>query len=1114
MGPLTLIVRRARAGLGLLLTILALTTATTAIIAGTLGYSQAAATTAARQSLADAPPTEAGLLVQTRLADDPAAQDALARETITDTFAPVPVLVQRSLISEPQTVSGQEERVVLTASSALTPQDERFAELVQVVAGDWPQGASGSQGEVGGALHASVAERWDVSVGDTITVGAGPVRVVAVWRPVDPQDAFWFGDPLIPAGESEGTAGPLVVPLEQVAALGEVPFTRWTVQPDPEQVSPSDLPGIAEAASRLLQLLRGSEVDVRGLTVEGDLVPTAATAGRNLAAAQALGVIPVGLLLLVSVIAVVQIARLQATARAREVELLVARGAARGQLLRWSAGESVLVVTLATTLGTLAALGVVQLVPGGDQQAAVIVRAGVLTGCAAFVAVLTILVLQVRSISARTATTDTSGRTRQVAALGTLVLTLGAAGLAWWQLDRYDSPLVAEADGTLRTDLLAGAAPALLLAAVAVVAMALLGPLGRLAEALTRPTRRLAGHLAASQVSRRLVVYAVPVVLTVLATGATTVAGVYAGTSAQLRDSLATLGQGATVRATLAPVPEGSPSPLGAVGQADGVKEAVPVWRVDTRLAQTPSQVTILPVESLGRGVLLPPGALDVGTTVAALAAPEPVDPIPLPADGGEVRVPLMVDLEIPASALAQVQADYDLIGQGGGDGFVPPELVDDDRAQFLAPLDNTLRTRVDLIVSDPRGQVVVPAGALDLAFAPTVTDGTVSVEPVAGRAELIAQLPPGADRRLLGVRVSLGQLWNGQFRRLDARYEARVVLDGLLTAGGGNLLQAPGAQAWRPGEPVPGAFGSAGTESTLAVDQDEGRLVLQATTGSAELDVTDPDDPDLPLSGVPLRPPQEVEQRVPVAVTQALAQANDLEVGEPLDLPLFGLRLPGTVAHVLVAVPGTSTPSAVLVDSVAAGSWLSDRGQSLPPPTEAWVETQDPQTVLDALAVTDGVASAVGPGSVTVTDAASAVRLVFWVASAGAVLLAVTGIGAVTTNLLRSRRPEVAVLRALGMTPSSQARSRVSELVGVILASVAAGLGAGWWVGASVVPELSRSTTAPGLAPLAVPLVLEPQWWAGLLATLALALLLLLAVTAVVVRRQALDREYREEVR
>ncbi|MDQ3359561.1 MAG: hypothetical protein M3520_12220, partial [Actinomycetota bacterium] len=484
MGSLALIVKRARAGIGLLVTILALTAATTAIIAGTLGYSQAAATTAARQALTDAVPTEAGIRVQTRLAEDPDAQDTAARRIIDEAFAPAPIRVQRTLVSEPRSVQDQDDRLVAVASTALLSDDPDFAGRVDLVEGSWPSGP-GEGGTVPGALHAAAAERLGVGVADTLSVGEVTVTVEALWRPVDPQAAFWFGDRLVAGGGSDGEAGPLVVHPDAIASLGGTPFARWTVQPDAESIEPDDLPLLASAASGLQDDMRTPEVEVRGVTVEGDLAPTTATAASNLATARALNVVPVALLLLVSVIAIVQIARLLAQSRSGEVELLIARGADRGQVWRWNLVESVVLVALATTLGIAGGVGVVRLVPAGDQQGGEVTRAGLLTGLAVLVALAVIALLQVRALAARSAT-DRSGRTRQVAAIGTLVLTLGAAALAWWQLRRYGSPLVTDTDGSTDTDLLAGAAPALLLASVAVVAMALLGPLGRLMEALTR----------------------------------------------------------------------------------------------------------------------------------------------------------------------------------------------------------------------------------------------------------------------------------------------------------------------------------------------------------------------------------------------------------------------------------------------------------------------------------------------------------------------------------------------------------------------------------------------------------------------------------------------------
>lgn len=255
-------------------------------------------------------------------------------------------------------------------------------------------------------------------------------------------------------------------------------------------------------------------------------------------------------------------------------------------------------------------------------------------------------------------------------------------------------------------------------------------------------------------------------------------------------------------------------------------------------------------------------------------------------------------------------------------------------------------------------------------------------------------------------------------------------------------------------------------------------------------------------------------EATVPVSVTPALAAANDLTVGAPVSLAVWGSTIPGQVAQIVPGVPGTLDVNAVLLDATTVTAWAQQANRRIPPPDQLWIATDDPQATVAALAEVNGLFGVTGPGAVPVTDAAGAVRLVFWVASAGAVLLAITGIGAVATNLLRARRGEVAVLRALGMTPSAQARSRVTELLGVVVASAVAGLAAGWLVGRMVVPELARSTTLDGEVRLPAALRLELPVWSGLLGLLVAALAVVLLAQVWRVRAQALDRDYREEIR
>ncbi|MGB5937475.1 MAG: hypothetical protein WBG76_16615, partial [Ornithinimicrobium sp.] len=75
-------------------------------------------------------------------------------------------------------------------------------------------------------------------------------------------------------------------------------------------------------------------------------------------------------------------------------------------------------------------------------------------------------------------------------------------------------------------------------------------------------------------------------------------------------------------------------------------------------------------------------------------------------------------------------------------------------------------------------------------------------------------------------------------------------------------------------------------------------------------------------------------------------------------------------------------------------------------------------------------------------------------------------------------------------------------------------GLLGGWLVGWAVVPELARSTTAPGQASLPAPLQLEAGPWSALLVATTVVIAVILAVLARLVRAQAGDTTYREEIR
>lgn len=126
---------------------------------------------------------------------------------------------------------------------------------------------------------------------------------------------------------------------------------------------------------------------------------------------------------------------------------------------------------------------------------------------------------------------------------------------------------------------------------------------------------------------------------------------------------------------------------------------------------------------------------------------------------------------------------------------------------------------------------------------------------------------------------------------------------------------------------------------------------------------------------------------------------------------------------------------------------------------------------------------------------------------------LAIAGLAATSATTVAARRSEVAVLRAFGMTPRAQARSRAWEGAGVLLLATALGVLGGWLVSRLVVRPVALTATQDDPS---FPTVLRFDWlpWLILLAALAVAATLIVAWQAATVRRQALDSTYREEVR
>lgn len=1211
---------RARASWGLLLTLLVLVMVTTAIIAGTLGYSQAAASTSAQQALTQGEPTESGVQVQTRLAPDPTLQDELAREVIVAAFAPAPVSIGRLVVSEPLPVhragTTLEGRLVVSGGPDLAPSSSPPAGLVTVVEGTWPDVSTGDEdGPSPAALHAGAAAAWGVEVGDVLAIdgdgGGVAIEVTGTWQPVDPQDAFWFGDELIRTGvlDEGGTVGPLITDVDLVSSLGD-PFVRWPVRPEAAAVTPDDLGVLAAGAENLRSALRDVEgLTVRGVQVEGDLAPTAAQASDNLATSRALGLVPLSVLILVTGLSVAQLARLLADTREPQAALLVARGASRGQVLRVSLSESIVVALIGAALGTTGAWAVLQPVPGSEGSGFRILSAGALTLLGIVLALAAVCALQARRLSAGTAVAARSGRARAAAAVATVLLVLGAAALSWWQLRRAGSPLTRETDGTLGTDVVAGAAPALLLAAAAVIAMALLGPLSRVIELGTRPSRGLGAHLASAQVSRHVPVYAVPVVLTVLAVGSTTLAGLYAGTSTQLRDDLGDVSEGAPLRAdlirpTATVAPGVVPAPPPDLAALPEIGAAALVWTepstriggvdVPLMLADTDDLAEVANVPAGYPQGLVPPGLSQVRDTQG-----NPVDRpvIDIPAGVEELSLDLTIERSVNRWEIARLDSIVDserqleeLLEATGATGPAGPDPGGE--AQRPGSLEERVTASLDLEVeaaAAPREVVVtltvqdvrtglttsvrgapVDAAGPELSYDPqTLSD--VAVVPQSTEGSVSFELPSGRDHEILALTVE-PPVAPAQSRPLSVAPEPSmsVGIDLSLRAEGQDLLSQAGSwgseTAATPAGAAPllaeaEAIDPAVERTVFEVDQsfvgddvppvfallDSNRVpvppILDTGAPTWRLDIvatsTDTEEilvaPGLTFQDILLgaAPPSEPAgdppgtegeasapggaSTVPVALSEQAATAASLEVDDPMTLSISGTTVPARVAAVVSGLPGQRGPTAALADSRAVTQVLAQQQRTLNWPTQAWARPADtvaPGAASAALGERADLRAVTGSTGISATDATSSARLVFWVASAGAVLLALTGISAVAATLLTARRADVAVLRALGMPSATQARSRALELVGVVAAAVLFGLIAGWVVGQAVVPELASSTIPPGRLQLPAVLRMETTPWLGLLMAGLLGVGALASTLANRVRAQALDRDYREEIR
>lgn len=951
--------------------------------------------------------------------------------------------------------------------------DDGLEARTTLVAGALPRDRSPDRPEV--AVTRGAAEALGVRAGDVleVTSRADPGRrlravVSGVVEVADPLDPAWGGDRLALDGTAQPGSfpqrGPLYVTRATLLALaGEDDVTlTWRALPAFGRLEPDDLAAVRGGVAGLeARLERDLGSDARP-SVSSGLVDVLEEAGAGVVAGRG-GIAIIALQLLVlAAYALVLLASLVQEQRRTATELAAARGAAGSTVVGLAALEGIIVALPAVVLGPLLAVAVVGIV-GGPGAGTIAAPGPRLTGDAIALALTTGLVivgsLALPAAAAAGPVTRLRGRlTRrgprslaERSGVDLALLVLAVLGL--WQLRESGSPLAQVEGLEAGVDPLLAIAPAIGLLAGGLLALRI-GPL--VGSWLERPARAASGAVAALAgrgVARRSPEAGRAALLVVVATGFVLFTAAYARTWTQAQaDQVAAAVPAELVAAAAA----GPAAPAGWVVRDElralpGVGDAVPATR------ETFTVGTALP-----RGVLLAVPAEAAGRSVQAGRDTEGRHLAELTASlaAGRPAVPV---LELPAGATAlELQVDADLVAAAGEDGTVRP--IPDGWAGLSPAV--VVRDGSGLLhrLAGPPGRV---AGGGQVLEVPLTTSGD------GGRAARLEE-----PVSVVGIELELalpdGVAATGAVRLAGVTARAAGGASGAVDLG-------PARSGWTP---VRSTFGVAPTP--IPVDP--------AAPLTARLE-------ELVVGPVPvvvgLRAAAAAEGAgdgaLPAIVDAATAAAVGLAAGDVVPVARGASEVALVrVAHVVDLLPGVAPGAGgILVDlpTLALRDYIGQG--TVNAATEWWVE---PEAGADLAAAAEG-AAALGLGDVRVRAAlleerradplARGVLGALGLAAAAALAIAAVGFGVAAWRSVRSRRLELAVVRALGLPHGQSTAWLALELAFQLALGIGGGIALGIALAWAVLPSVT--VTPDGSTPIPPPVVVMP--WDLVLAALGIGL-------------------------
>ncbi|CAN5646175.1 ABC transporter permease [soil metagenome] len=1080
---------RARSDWQFLLAIwLLIVSATTLLTAGAL-YAETVEAGGLRRALAEAPAESRGASVRTLASGGELVDlDLPIRTELEAAFGPAGVKVARIVRSATLQLIGPAtgEAPRLTSLGAY----EGLADHSRLVQGRWPEAG---QQPIEAALSARAAERLFFRLGDRLgladasTPGADPtvaiaeVEIVGLYE-VEPDDPFWLGD----AQETEGVVerdrrlyiGPLMI--EPADAADSPGFARaeatWRALPVVAGLRTNLLVEISSRLDGLRTAIARAMPDSRAVTINTDLAAVLRGVDRSALVSRG-GVVLLTLQFwILAGYAVLLAGGILAERRRAEVALLRARGAASAEVSFIALGEACLLVLPAALVAPLLAAALVWLVGSvgalagsgiivGAELGATTFLVALASGAACVVALtLPALIAEIDLARVRAALgRPLAQTTAQRLGLDLVLLVLAAIGLV--QLRSYGTTLTPSTGGRLELDPLLVAAPAIALAAGAVMVVRFVPRIGELAQWLVRRRPDVLAPYAARQAARRPLRYTRSALLIVMAAALGTFGALYSATWAQSQADQAAYQAGAEMRVVRAPHQAGRAAEIGdALAGLDGVQQVTSVVRAGIDGGRAIRAVNLIAVdpEILAQVAGLPVSAAEARTLLAGLAADRPAPPsVELPAEARRLSVVLNVDIQ-----------------QSGSHGL-PIDLATFPGVQVLAVIDTGGLDPTRL----PAQLATFGAGEQRLVFdLPAVEAGAGTMRLLA--VDMTIGSPVMAVGELAMVRIeasasSAGDDWNSVV-------EASALADW-------SIVYHPNAA--RPNAPFGRHTHDYGGPLVVFNQGDPVPSCEQWSFGDSASGCHDPFQDLLRWSSATAYGP------VPAIASDSLLQAGGSAIGERVTInwfSAFDVEITGSVATFPSLDPNVPF---LIVDRGTINTLRSLLQIEPMVPSEWWLRVAEEQLAnVEAAAAAPAIAAAEVISSATLARTLQRDPLALGLV--GALLLgsiaaaSFAALGLVVTAVVsaRERVGEVGLLRALGLS-RREVLAMISAEQGALLGlGLLSGAALGWLMALLVLPHAPFNRS--GAAPVPTPEIVVP-WGLAVLVILGGALVVAVGVLA-----------------